>query len=92
MTPKTNPQNCETGHCDDHSGLLVWMKATTALGGLAVSLLSYSVIWQAPNLRMDIAREVARLDKRDDSMMYDIQDVKRDVTDIGRRVSLLEGK
>lgn len=92
MTPKTNSQNCETGHCDDHSGLMTWVKGGTALMIFACGLLSYSVIWQAPNLRMDIAREVARLDKRDDSMMYDIQDVKRDVTDIGRRVSLLEGK
>lgn len=92
MTPKTNPQNCETGHCDDHSGLMMWMKMTTALGGMAVGLLSYSVIWQAPDLRMDIAREVARLDKNDTTMSYEIKDIKRDVTDIGRRVSLLESK
>lgn len=91
MAPKTIPENCAPGHCDDHSGLLVWMKAATGLCACAVGLLSYSVMWQAPSIRMDVAREIARLDMRDKDTGFDIENIKKDVHDITRRVSLLEG-
>ena len=92
MAPKTNPENCVPGHCDDHSGLLVWMKAATGLCTLAVGLLTYSVLWQAPSIRMDVAREIARLDMRDKDTGFDIETIKKDITDHNRRLSLLEEK
>lgn len=87
MTPKTNPNNCEPGHCDDHSGLLVWMQAATGLCTLAVGLLTFSVFWQAPNIRMEVVREIARLDAKDAATDYRIQNVEKDVKNI---MSLLE--
>lgn len=92
MTPKTNPKDCAPGHCEDHSGLLVWMKAATGLCGLAVGLLSYSVMWQAPNIRMDIAREIARLDAKDNAVEFRIQTIERDHSEFGRRISMLENR
>ena len=92
MTPKTNPQNCETGHCDDHSGLMIWIKGMTFLLSMATALLSYSVLWQAPNIRLDIAREIARLDAKDSAVEYRIQTIERDHAEIGRRVTMLETK
>lgn len=92
MTAKTNFPNCETGHCDDHSGLMMWMKGCMALMAVTSGLLAYSVMWQAPNIRMDIAKEIARLDAKDTANGYEIKTIQRDVTDIGRRVTFLEGK
>lgn len=89
MAPKPN---CETDHCNDHSGLMIWVQGGTALMALAVGLLSYSVFWQAPNIRIDIAREIARLDSRDKDNSFEIETIKKDVTDIKSRVSLLESK
>jgi hypothetical protein len=62
---------------------------TTKMNGLiglcvvAVGLLSYSVFWQAPSIRTDIAREINRLDTQDTKL-------RTDLDNIGLRVSTLE--
>ena len=92
MAPKTPPQNCETGHCDDHSGLLVWMKGIAALLAASAALLSYSVFWQAPGIRLEIAREIARLDAKDKDTEFKLQTIEKDIRCINEKVSLLEAK
>ena len=90
MPPKTTPQNCEPGHCDDHSGLLTWMRGIAALMAASSALLGYSVIWQAPNIRMEIVREIARLDARDAAFDYRVQTIEKDVKCISDKLTMLE--
>jgi len=96
MAPKTNLNNCEPGHCEDHSGLMMWVKINAAVvsisSAIIIGLFSYSSFVQVPSLRADVAKEIARLDAKDKDTGYDIQTIQKDVTDIGRRVSMLEGK
>ena len=87
MTPKTNSENCVPGHCDDHGGLLAWMKGIAALLTISSVLLGYSVIWQAPNIRMEIVKEIARLDLKDAATDYRMQTIEKDVKNI---MTLLE--
>jgi len=55
------------------------------LCGIAVGLLSYSVFWQAPTIRAEMAKEINRLDNSDRSIQSDIERM-------GLRISALEGK
>jgi cell division protein FtsL len=90
--PNHERREPSTVNCIDHSGIEMWMRGVGAMVACCVSLLAYSVFWQAPNIRADIAREIARLDKQDAATTYENQNIKRDVADINRRVSILEGK
>lgn len=79
-------------HCDDHTGLVTWMKGIASLLTLSTGLLGYSVFWQAPNIRLEIAKEIARLDRQDQDHVYRIQNVEGDVKTLKERVSALEVK
>ena len=68
--------------CQEHSGILMWMKINAVLGTVAVGLLGYSSFVQVPNLRYDIAKEQARMES----------DIRREVQDIRDRVSQLEAR
>ena len=68
--------------CQEHSGILMWMKINVAMGTVAVALLGYSSFVQVPNLRYDIAKEQARMES----------DIRREVQDIRDRVSQLEAR
>lgn len=93
MTPKTPPQNCETpGHCDDHSGLMVWMKGVAGIMLVATGLLSYSVFWQAPNLRMEMVQIASRLDAKDSALDFRIQNIEKDLKCVTDKVTLLSEK
>lgn len=59
--PKTNHENF---HCEDHSGLLAWLKGIAALLTVTSGLLGYSVLWQAPNIRSELAHAIAPLAER----------------------------
>ena len=79
-------------HCEDHSGLMAWMKSIAALLVCASSLLAYSVIWQAPGIRLEIAREIARLDMQNKELSYQIRGVQQSVCTLDQRVNALELK
>lgn len=55
------------------------------LSAIAVGLLSYSVFWQAPTIRAEMAKEINRLDTTD-------REMKSDMERMGLRISALEGK
>ena len=93
MTPKTLPQNCETpGHCDDHSGLLAWMKGIAIILSIATGLLSFSVFWQAPNLRLEMLQIASRLDAKDTALDYRIQTIEKDLKCVTEKVTMLTEK
>lgn len=54
----------ENQHCPDHSGMMTWLKGLVGISTLCAGLLSYSVFWQAPTLRLEIAKEIARIEQR----------------------------
>lgn len=88
MAPKTTNDNCEL--CHEHSGIMTWLKGIVALLGLATGLLAYSVGWQAPDLKMEIAKNKADSEKIDEQMKHDIQLIKQDVTVLQQRISKLQ--
>lgn len=92
MPPRNPAVNCSSNppHCDDHSGLLMWMKGIAALLTAASAMLAFSVFWQAPNIRLEIAKDISRLEKADQDQVYRIQDMERDMRTLGQRVSKLE--
>lgn len=55
------------------------------LSAIAVGLLSYSVFWQAPNIRADVAKEINRLDNVD-------RTIHSDMERMGLRITALEEK
>jgi septal ring factor EnvC (AmiA/AmiB activator) len=79
-----------TGHCEDHSGQLMWMRGIASLLILSAGLLSYSVFWQAPAIQTEIAKEVARVDGEIKLVKKEMESVKSDIADLRGRVSTLE--
>lgn len=69
---------CLTDRLVKESVLSAKLSGVLALSAVAVGLLSYSVFWQAPNIRADVAKEINRLDTVDRSLDL--------------RISALEGK
>lgn len=72
-------------HCEDHSGQQAWQRGIAALLVIATGLLSYSVFWQAPAIKTEIAKEQGRVDG-------EIKLVKKDVEVLTNRVTKLEEK
>jgi len=68
--------------CQEHSGILMWMKINVAIGTVAVAMLGYSSFVQVPNLRYDLAKEMMQMET----------DLKNEVQAIKDRVSILETK
>lgn len=58
------PTPAGLNHCEDHSGLLAWMRGIAALLTLSSALLGYSVFWQAPSIREELAHSIAPLSER----------------------------
>lgn len=85
-------QTCATPHCDDHSGLLMWMKGIAAILSLAACLLSYSVFFQSPSLQINVVKEVARVEKEAQAQSYRLQMAESDIKTLDKRVSVLEAK
>ena len=77
-------------NCADHSGMQVWMKGISAGITICAGLLGYSVFWQAPTIRSEVAKEISRLDKQDAESANGAQNLRRDLSDMGRRVTTLE--
>lgn len=77
--------------CGDCSGLKSRINGVITVLSVMCSLL-VAVLTQGANIRGEVAKEIARLDAQDKSRGYEIQTLRRDVTDIGRRVTFLEGK
>ena len=86
MTAKTNSENC--GDC---SGLKSRINGVILILTTLCTLL-VAVLSQGANIRSEVAKEIARLDIQDKARGYEIQTIKRDVIDIDRRVTSLEGK
>jgi hypothetical protein len=76
---------CQTDRKVKETELVTMMKCGIALSLLAVGLLSYSVFWQAPTIRAEMAKEINRLDTAD-------RDLKSDFDRLSLRVSDLESK
>jgi len=80
--------------CIDHSGMVErdnamtkWLEGIFALLIISTGLLSYSVLWQGPNIRADIAKEIARIDKENVQRDMKIQNIESAVTEIRQRVN-----
>ena len=61
------------------------MNGILELPAVAAGLLRYSVFWQAPVMRAEMAKEINRLDIRDTKLQTDLDY-------LGARVTMLEGK
>lgn len=86
MTDNTclSPQ-CLTDRQVKEAVLTTKMNSLIGLSVLAVGLLSYSVLWQAPAMRAESAKEINRLDTSD-------RDIKADIERLSLRVSAIEIK
>lgn len=78
-------------HCEDHSGQLVYMRGITTLLVISAGLLAYSVFWQAPSIKTEIAKEIARVDGNIKLVEKDVERLGSDFTDLKGRVEKLEG-
>lgn len=76
---------CLTDRLVKESVLSTKLTGVLTLSAIAVGLLSYSVFWQAPTIRADVAKEINRLDTTD-------REIKSDIERMGLRISALEGK
>lgn len=74
-------QDCSS-NCNDHSGIEMWMRGIGAMVTLCAALLSYSVIWQAPSIRQEVAKEISRLETKDRDTDYKLDGMKRDVSQL----------
>ena len=70
--------SCLTDRQVNEAVLSTKLTGVLTLSAIAVGLLSYSVFWQAPNIRADFTKEINRLDNTDRSLDL--------------RISALEGK
>jgi len=77
--------NCLTDRQVKEAVLTTKMNTVVALCITAVGLLSYSVFWQAPVMRAEVAKEINRLDNVD-------RDIKSDMERMGLRITALEEK
>jgi hypothetical protein len=77
--------------CGDCSGLKARVNGVLALLTVLSTLLG-GVVLQGNTIRSEVAKEIARLDAQDKAVTYEMKDIKRDVCDITRRVTLLEDK
>jgi hypothetical protein len=78
-------------HCEDHSGQLVYMRSIATLLVISAGLLSYSVFWQAPSIKTEIAKEIARVDGNIKLVEKDVERLDSDFTELKGRVEKLEG-
>lgn len=76
--------------CKAHEGMVTNdTRMETKLNGIiallcmGVGLMGYSVMWQAPNIRTDIAKEIGKLEKADTI-------IDNKINDTNRRVEALE--
>ena len=68
--------------CQEHSGVMMWMKINALLISFAIALLSYSSFIQVPNLRYDLAKDMTSMEN----------DIRQEVQAVKDRVSRLEAK
>ena len=76
---------CLTDRQVKEAVLTTKMNTIVALCITAVGLLSYSVFWQAPVMRAEVAKEINRLDNAD-------RDIKSEIKSMDLRISALEEK
>jgi Flp pilus assembly protein TadB len=65
---------------------------TVFLAGTAVGLLGYSVMWQAPNLRMEIAQQSAKQELKNATTDHRLDNLEKDVKLFSDRLTMLAGK
>lgn len=80
----------ERPHCEEHSGVMTWLKGIAALLTLASGLLTYSVLGQAPDLRARLDKAVSNFEKREVEVNGKLQVIQEDITELKGRVSKLE--
>ena len=71
--------------CKAHSGMMVWIRVMVLMASCSSGLLAYSVLWQAPSIRLEVATEIARLG-------IEVQKNTDGLCALGRRVTLLENR
>lgn len=81
--PTCSAPNCLADRQVNEAVLTTKMNIAIALSVLAVGLLSYSVFWQAPTIRAEMAKEINRLDGVD-------RETKSDIDHLKQRVAALE--
>lgn len=86
-TARSGKDRREIPTCADHSGIQVWIKGVAFGVTACAGLLSFSVFWQAPTIRAEMAREINRLDTQD---VKNRNDLDRNMEKLGLRVSTLE--
>jgi len=69
---------------------MMWMRGIATLMIMSTGLLTYSVFWQAPTIRTEVAREFARVDGRIELTKKDIESARTDISDLRTRVGNLE--
>ena len=81
--PECLTPTCLTDRQVKEAVLSTKMNGIIALSLVAVGLLSYSVFWQAPAIRSEMAKEISRLDTKDTKLQTDLDH-------LGARVTMLE--
>jgi hypothetical protein len=71
---------------------MVWIRGIVFLASCSGGLLTYSVFWQAPTIRAEVAKEVARIDIAGQKMTDRIDYHEQGIYDLKRRVTILEGR
>jgi hypothetical protein len=94
--PTCATPTCLTDRQVKEAVLTTKMNSIIGLCLVAVGLLSYSVFWQAPTIRAEMAKEINRLDTADREMKSGFEEANRamraDFERLCDRVSALELK
>lgn len=80
----------ECTHCEDHSGRITWERGVTSLLVFCAGLLSYSVLWQAPNIRAEVAAQIAEVKLKNQATDSKIQNLETKTDSMLSRICTLE--
>jgi cell division protein FtsL len=83
--PICSTPSCLTDRQVKEAVLTTKMNIIIFLSSIAVGLLGYSVYWQAPTLRAEMAKEINRLDDADHEQKVETDKLKDRVAALERR-------
>lgn len=89
---KTDPDELpeHRGICLEHSGMASKLNGGLALLTTILVLLGYQVFIQVPNLRLEMAEKIGRLDARTTALEKKDEDIERGLTDLKSRLFTIE--
>ena len=88
---RAEPPECAS-HCEDHSGRITWERGITALLVFCAGMLSYSVMWQAPNIRFEVAAQITELRMKEQETINKLNTLEKRTDNVDARLCILEGK